>query len=45
MDRTEIFHQLALMEIEGIGHTNARKLIDHFGSAKNTFKENRNALR
>ena len=44
MDYEEIQHQIALLEIEGIGATIARKLIDHFGSAKEIFKQPNNLL-
>ena len=44
MDYEEIQYQMALLEIEGIGATIARKLIDHFGSAKETFRQPNNLL-
>jgi len=44
MDYEEIQYQMALLEIEGIGATIARKLLDHFGSAKEIFMQTNNLL-
>ena len=44
MDYEEIQYQMALLEAEGIGATIARKLIDHFGSAKEIFMQTNNLL-
>ena len=39
MDYEEIQHQIALLEVDGIGVTIARQLLDHFGSAKEIFNQ------
>ena len=44
MDYEEIQYQMALLEIEGIGVTIARQLLEHFGSAKEIFNQPNNAL-
>ena len=44
MDYEEIQHQIALLEVEGIGATIARQLLDHFGSAKEIFNQPNNIL-
>ena len=37
MNSTELFYMLALLKVEGIGDINAKKLINHCGSAENIF--------
>jgi len=44
MDYKELQYQIALLEIEGIGATIARKLLQHFGSAKEVFSQTNNVL-
>jgi len=44
MDYEEIQYQIALLEVEGIGVTIARQLLDHFGSAKEIFNQPNNVL-
>ena len=39
MNYEEIQYQIALLEVEGIGVTIARQLLDHFGSAKEIFSQ------
>lgn len=39
MTNDELFYYLALQSVEGIGPVNARKLLNHFGSAELIFKE------
>lgn len=36
-ERDEIFYQLALSQVESVGVRSARKLINHFGSAREVF--------
>lgn len=38
MKEEEIFYMLAMQAVEGIGPVNAKKLLDHFGSAKQLFQ-------
>lgn len=38
MNKTELFHILALLRVEGVGDIVAKKLISHCGSAENVFK-------
>ncbi len=45
MENEDIFYYLALQSIEGIGPVNARKLIEHCGSAKNVFDESQHRLK
>ncbi len=40
----ELFHLLALQQVEGIGDVSARKLISHCGNATNVFKEKKQNL-
>jgi len=40
----ELFHLLALQQVEGIGDVNAKKLISQCGSAANVFKEKKHNL-
>ncbi len=44
MKEEELFHLLALQQVEGIGDISAKKLISHFGNATNVFKEKKNNL-
>ncbi len=44
MDYEEIQNQIALLEVDGIGVTIARQLLDHFGSAKEIFNQPNNVL-
>ena len=44
MDYEELQYQIALLEVEGIGVTIARQLLDHFGSAKEIFNQPNNIL-
>ena len=44
MSATDLLYVLALQRTKGIGDINAKKLIAHFGSAKNIFKEKRRNL-
>ena len=44
MSATDLLYVLALQRTKGIGDVNAKKLIAHFGSAKNIFKEKRQNL-
>jgi len=37
LDRSDIFYQLALSQVDGVGTLSAKKLIQHFGSAKDAF--------
>lgn len=39
MTNDELFYYLALQSVEGIGPVNGKKLIDHYGSAGQLFKE------
>lgn len=39
MNQEEKLHQIALLEIEGIGITIAKQLLNHFGSAKEVFNQ------
>lgn len=39
MKNDELFYYLALQSVEGIGPVNGKKLLDHFGSAAQVFKE------
>lgn len=45
MEKDELFYYLALQSVEGIGPVNARKLIEHCGSAKKVFDENQHKLK
>ncbi|MFN3752841.1 DNA-processing protein DprA [Flavobacterium sp.] len=38
MNNTELFHLLALSQVDGVGDIVAKKLINHCGSAANVFK-------
>ena len=44
MEDQELFHVLALLQVEGVGDIVAKKLINHCGSAENVFKSKRNQL-
>jgi len=37
MNNSELFHVLALLQVEGVGDIVAKKLINHCGSAENIF--------
>ncbi len=39
MNREETYYHIALLEVDGIGPTLARQMINHLGSAKNVFEE------
>lgn len=44
MTQNELFYVLALTQVEGIGDITAKKLLQHFGSAEETFKANKTTL-
>src|SRR5690606_38124172 len=44
MNQNELFYTLALMRTEGIGDISAKKLLAHFGSAENVFKNSKKEL-
>ena len=44
MKEEELFHLLALQQVEGIGDVNAKKLIAQCGNATNVFKEKKHNL-
>ncbi len=43
-NKIEIFYLLALCEVDGIGVVSTKKLINHFGSAREVFKQKTNDL-
>jgi DNA processing protein len=45
MVNTELFHVLALLQVDGVGDIVAKKLINHCGSAENVFKAKTNHLK
>lgn len=45
MNNTELFHVLALLQVEGVGDIVAKKLINHCGSAENIFNAKSNQLK
>jgi DNA processing protein len=45
MDNTELFHVLALLQVEGVGDIVAKKLINHCGSAENIFQTKNSHLK
>jgi DNA processing protein len=45
MNNTELFHVLALLQVEGVGDIVAKKLINHCGSAENIFHAKANQLK
>ena len=44
MKEEELFHLLALQQVDGIGDVNAKKLISKCGNATNVFKEKKHSL-
>lgn len=44
MSTSELFHTLALLQVEGVGDIIAKKLINHCGSAENVFKASKQKL-
>lgn len=44
MKEEELFHLLALQQVDGIGDISAKKLISQCGNATNVFKENKQSL-
>jgi len=45
MNSTELFHVLALLQVDGVGDIVAKKLINHCGSAQNIFQAKTNQLK
>ena len=45
MNTNELFHLLALSQVDGVGDIVAKKLISHCGSAENVFKSKLKALK
>jgi len=45
MNQNELFHLLALLQVEGVGDIMAKKLLDAFGSAAAVFEAKPNQLR
>ena len=45
MENEELFYYLALQSVVGIGPIKAKKLLNHFGGAKQLFQATRNDLK